>query len=874
MDSTQTQSQSQGPSLVDPARPNSDSALWRGDYAPLPGVYDEMSAPDGSLRPHWKRFVDRMDQLGPNELTRRWDIARRLIHENGVTYNVYGDPQGMDRPWELDALPLMLSAPEWAGLEEALIQRAQLLNLIVGDLYGPQALLRAGLIPPELVYANPGFLRPCHGLKPPYGCYVHVYAADLARSPNGQWSVITDRTQAPSGAGYALENRIILSRVFPDLFKECRIQRLALFFQRLRETLAAVAPHNRENPRTVLLTPGPYNETYFEHAYLARYLNYTLVEGGDLTVRDQCVYLKTLGGLHRVDVILRRLDDDFCDPLELRPDSFLGIPGLLQAVRAGNVAIANTLGSSIVETPALKPFLPQLCRHLLNEDLRLPSVPSYWCGQPGMAEHVIAHLDKMVVKAAFPQRGFEPLFGSQLTAAQKQELAARIRSKPHNYVGQEQVALSTAPVFVGNQIQPSHTVLRGYLCAHGASYAVMPGGLTQIPSSADSLVFSLQRGGRSKDTWVQAAGPVSTFSLLRPAHAQIELTRGGSDLPSRIADNLFWLGRYVERTEGTVRLLRGLVNRLSEKSLLAEVRELPLLMRAFLYLRRGEVVKIGEGGTPADDLRLIVQECRAQGGLFDTLRLLYSVARVVRDRISADTWRVLSSLKEDVAWPERLHASGTSEVIEHLNVLLMSVASFGGLASESMTRGYFWRFMDMGRRIERAGYMCGLLRNTLIDAPGGDDAPMLEAVLDIADSSMTYRRRYMANLQFAPVLDILLADETNPRSVAYQLVAMDEHVNNLPRDKSLAHLAPEQRIVVSALSALRLCDISALCKATEKGKRDELAKMLTRMDEEVNALSTVLTRGFLSHAQTSRQLASFRSPTAIPGVTGNKGAAL
>ena len=335
-----------------------------------------MFASDSDLRPQWQTFVSLLDRMGPPELSRRWEQGQRLIHENGVTYNVYGDPRGMDRPWELDSIPLVISAADWNDeLEPALAQRARVLNLLLADLYGPQALLRAGVFPPELVFWNPGFLRPCHGIKLPNKSYLNLYSADIARTPDGRWSVISDRTQAPSGAGYALENRIVLSRIFPDVFKECQVQRLASFFRKVRENMNSLAPYNRDNPFIVLLTPGPFNETYFEHAYLARYLNYTLVEGGDLTVRDQCVYLKTLGGLHRVDVIVRRLDAEYCDPLELRADSALGVPGLVQAVRAGNVAVANPLGSGLVESPAINAFLPELCKLLLNEDLKLPSVP-------------------------------------------------------------------------------------------------------------------------------------------------------------------------------------------------------------------------------------------------------------------------------------------------------------------------------------------------------------------------------------------------------------------------------------------------------------------------------------------------------------------
>ena len=819
-----------------------------------------MLAAGRALRPHWETFVSQLDRLGAPELARRWEQGRRLIHENGVTYNVYGDPRGMDRPWELDSIPFLISADDWAALEPALAQRARVLNMLLADLYGPQALLRAGVFPMELVFWNPGFLRPCHGIRLPHHLCLNLYSADIARTPDGRWSVISDRTQAPSGAGYALENRIVLARIFPEVFNECRVQRLATFFLKVRESMNSLAPYNRDNPFIVLLTPGPFNETYFEHAYLARYLNYTLVEGGDLTVRDQCVYLKTLGGLHRVDVIVRRMDAEFCDPLELRPDSTLGVAGLVQAVRAGNVAIANPLGSGLIESPAINAYLPELCKLLLNEDLKLPSAPSFWCGRKPMLQHAISKLGQMVIKPAFPSREIEPRFGALLSREQRETLIEQMKAQPHLYVAQEQIALSTAPVLVNDKIEPRQAVLRTYLAASNGSYVAMPGGLTQVPAKSDSLVFSLQRGGGSKDTWVQTSEPVSSFTLLRSDNQPIELSRAGSDLPSRVADNLFWLGRYVERAESAVRLLRGIVVRLTEKSAIGEVCELPALLRALkdqFYSSSKGSKKKGNGqpeeALPPDELGYLLELTRKPGGLYKTLQSLQGVARMVRDRLSTDTWRVIRSLDEDVIWPERSKGVHLSEILAKLNYMIITIASFGGLASESMTRGQVWRFLDMGRRLERAKNAAGLLRSTLTHV-SGEETPLLEALLEVSDSFMTYRRRYLASLQIAPMLDLLIADETNPRSLAFQVVALNDHVDSLPRDTMLPHMSPEQRITVANLAAMRLIDIDAVCKADADGHRIELESTMVRLDADMAALSDIITRQYLSHAQTTRQL--------------------
>src|ERR1700689_4198213 len=476
--------------------------LLSDGYVQTSGVYDEMCGAPGILRPHWDKFLPPLSGLGDQELTRRWQTAKQRIRENGVTYNVYGDPLGMDRPWNLDAIPLVIPPSEWNRLEAGLIQRARLLNLILADLYGPQRLLHGGLLPAALVFANPGFWRPCHGVRVSGGTYLHLLAVDLARGPDGDWWVISDRPQAPSGAGYSLENRIVMAETFPDLFRKFRVKRLASFFRAFRETLLGLSPTKRENPRVVLLTPGPFNETYFEHSYLARYLGFTLVQGGDLTVRDGRVFLKTLEGLKQVDVILRRVDDSFCDPIELRSDSYLGVAGLVEAVRAGNVAVANALGSGLIETSAFMPFFPGLSRRMLGEDLKLPSAATWWCGQPKALQYVLDNLDFLVIKPAFPSKGMEPVFGGKLAPEDRSRLSARIRENPHEFAGQELLNLSTVPVYSGeNGLSPRRVVLRVYLAAEGDSWIVIPGGLARVSPPSDTQASSMQRGGGTKDTW-------------------------------------------------------------------------------------------------------------------------------------------------------------------------------------------------------------------------------------------------------------------------------------------------------------------------------------------------------------------------------------
>ncbi len=848
------------------------------DYAGIDGAFDETLFDAKSLRPHWQSFFAQMDSIGLSELHRRWDEARRLIRENGVTYNVYGDPRGMDRPWELDPVPFLLAPEEAAAIEVGLIQRARLLDRVLADLYGKQTVLTSGVLPPELVFGHPGFLRPCHGWPVPGDRYLHLYGVDLGRAADGRFHVLGDRTQAPSGAGYALENRIVLARTLPESFRDCRVQRLALYFRTVRETLRSIAPRNRENPRVVLLTPGPYNETYFEHAFLARYLGYTLVEGGDLTVRDSRVYLKLLGGLQPVDVILRRLDGDYCDPLELRGDSFLGVPGIVQAARAGNVAIANTLGSGLIETPAFLGYLPALCRHLLGEELKIPSVPTWWCGESEAREHVLANLERMVIKPTYPPARFHPVFGESLTADQRRELAATIRERPNDYVGQEQLRLSTAPVLIGNRLEPRHLVIRSFLTATESGYSMMPGGLTRVAASAEMLDVSMQKGGGSKDTWVLSSEPVVDFSLLPTVVKPVELSRGGGDLPSRAADDLYWLGRYVERTEGVVRLLRGILVRLTEKSGLVDVPELPALLRASTYVTRAYPGFLGEGAeariaAPDEELFALLFDPQRKGSLAMTINALHRVAGKVRDRISTDMWRILSSLDLQAGAPRHLldrpqngalhndpdTRRALSEILDLLDRKVISLAAFGGLVTDSMTRGQGWRFLDMGKRIDRALHLTGLLRVTLVKT-GGAEGPLLEALLEIADSAMTYRRRYLSTLQTAPVLDLLLADEANPRSLAYQLATLSENLDQLPRSDGAPARSSEQRLMLTTLTRLRVADVDQLARANANGQRVELEKLLDELETNLPLISESLTRTYLAHLRVSRQFASQSGP--------------
>ena len=811
-----------------------------------PNVYDELSADGVTHRPHWAELMDSLAALGPEELAWRWGRAERRIRENGITYNIYGDPQGANRPWKIDLIPLLISGEEWQFIEAGIAQRAQLLELLLRDLYGPQTLLTEGRIPSALLYANPAFLRPLAGVQLRGQSFLHLLAVDLARSPDGQWWVLADRTQAPSGAGYALENRTIVSDVLPDLFRDSNVQRLAPFFRAQREALIAMA--GRDNPLVVLMTPGPLNETYFEHSYLARYLGFTLVEGADLTVRDQRVYLKTVGGLQQVHVILRRVDDSFCDPLELRGDSFLGVTGLVEAVAAGNVRVANALGSGLIETAAIMPFLPGLAKHLLGERLKLPSVATWWCGQDYALSQVLENLDSVVIKPAFPSRGMEPVFGAQLAKAEKQHLSDQLRSRPYEFVAQEQVALSKAPVWDAGAIDGRNVVLRTYVLNTGNGWMALPGGLVRVASSG-SPVVSMQKGGRSKDAWILSGGPVDTFSMLRPRDQPLEIRRGSTDLPSRVADNLFWLGRYAERAENIARLLRTIINRVRHVGP-AELRCL-LRLHSCIESRHSKLRKKKHPTALQLEAELISLMSDAERGdsLHSTLLQVQRIGGSVRDRLSADMTRLIGQLTQSVEVQDYMLFVEYSAV---LNGCLELLSAFSGLERENVTRGSGWLFMSLGRRLERAIYLSRQMRE-LTQPIAQTDWPLLDYMLENADSSITYRSRYYTTLQPVAVLDLLMADETNPRSLDFQLSHLAQLYDKLPR-----HVPGELQAVTKAMTLLRSTNLQGLQYPLDGSNLTEesaagfhrLKRIIKELEAFLPSWSNNLSNAYFNHART------------------------
>jgi uncharacterized circularly permuted ATP-grasp superfamily protein/uncharacterized alpha-E superfamily protein len=766
------------------------SALASG-YKPLAGIPDEFIGADGQPRAHWVRFLESLTDLGGEDIGRRFANADKHIRDSGVSYRVYGDTS--ERAWPLSHVPLLLEPGEWREIARGVEQRARLLEMIVADIYGAGRLTAAGDIPAAAVTGSADFLHPLHGVMPPGGTFLHLYAADIGRGPDGRWWVLGDRTQAPSGAGYALANRLVLSRAFPALYRDMNVERLAPFFQAFRSGLTALAQHS--DPRICLLTPGPYNETYFEHAYLARYLGFLLVEGGDLTMRDGKVHVRTIAGLKRADVIWRRIDSDFADPLELNARSRLGVPGLVEALRAGGVVIANALGSGVLEAPALMSFIPKLCRKLLGETLLLPNIATWWCGQDHERDDVVDDLAELAISGAFgnPVLDFprnQPVIGAGLAEPDKARLAAAMTERGVDFVGQEVVKLSTTPVWNEGKLTPRPFVLRVYAARTPDGWQVMPGGFCRISGRTDARAVSMGEGVQSADVWVLADRPVEMVTLL-PTEETARIRRVMGTLPSRAADNLFWLGRYLERAEATLRLIRCLAGRVIDTDARTSLGGWSVGKLATLLVSWHAAPL----AATADRMELAASALHGEqsyGSALSIVRDARRAASFIRERLSADTWRLLGDLDQALDLDVKTLPT-EAEAFERADAALRTISAISGLAQENMNRGAGWRMLETGRRIERGINTCRFARYFASKEAPADD---LDILLDLVDSQITYRSRYLMGLALNTVRDMVVLDPFNPRSVAFQIERLAEHLENLPLLSDDGMLEAPRRLIL------------------------------------------------------------------------------
>jgi uncharacterized circularly permuted ATP-grasp superfamily protein/uncharacterized alpha-E superfamily protein len=815
-------------------------------YSPVEGMFDELVSPEGDVRPGWGEIADFLAGLSTDEWARRWQQGQQALREQGVTYNVYSDTDNDAPAWRMDPVPLVVTGQEWTALSTALKQRADLLDLVLRDLLGHQTLLRDNHLPPSLISGHPGHFLSCVDPVMAGRPCLHFYGADLARAPDGQWRVMMDRTEAPSGFGYALANRQILERVFPELLRSVGVRRVSAFYRDMRAGLQAAVAGRKAEPRIVLLTPGYRNEAYFEHAFMARHLGCTLAEADDLTVRGGHVYLKTLEGLQPVDVILRRTDTAWCDPLELRGDSTLGIAGLVSAARLGNVAVVNALGSGVVESPGLMPFLPGLCQRLLGQELLMPSVATWWCGQATEREQVLAQLKRMVVKPAFPSDRGEPFFGQTITAAGRQTLAERIRSRPDRHIGQEYVGLSTAPTWSRHGLEPRSVMLRVLLCRNGSGgWSVMPGGLVRVAPDRRGRVVSMQQGGGAKDVWVLGDSSEPVAEEVASTRGEVsEIRRSDGNLPSRTADSVFWLGRYRQRAEVQALRLRGALTCIDERLLAQATAEETEVLRGLLT-----------GYLPPDSADMNARELllaagerafspETANGLHNSIEQLYRNASNLRDRLSQDSWLAVDRVRQALHSAER--ARGRQNLLlPRLDDTIYALRALGGALTDTMSRGYGWRFLDLGRWLERSQQTVELFAATLL-RQDGDNPLVLGTLLDISDCAVLYRARYLAEPQLLPVLDMLVADLENPRSLAHQLEMIRDHVEVLSQLRGPL-LGEDQRLAIAAFSAVRTADIGQLATWHPDGSWPLLEQLVEFLQSQLFALGNAVSQRYFSH---------------------------
>jgi uncharacterized circularly permuted ATP-grasp superfamily protein/uncharacterized alpha-E superfamily protein len=820
-------------------------------YAPMKSVFDEAVDGKGQVRAATKRMFGSLGEIPLDTLSRRISQSQRQLQLDGAAFDPY-DFHGEDsRPWILDPIPLTISKSEWKSVSTGIEQRAHLADLILLDLLGPQTLLRERVLPPDVLFAHPKYSPVCHHLVPRPRKHVHLFAADLARSTDGSWWVTSDRTRTPFGLGYILENRLTTSRMFPEAFGACNVQRLAPFFMAWQRTLSDLASHFKDNPRIAIWTKGPGSRSYFEDSFLARYLGFTLVEGEDLAVRDGRVMLKTLGGLLPVEVLQRRVEDYECDPTEMMSDRSYGISGLLDVVRQGSVAVSNSIGSFLAESPILMAYLPVVCKHLLGEELKLPSVATWWCGQDKARTYVLKHFDRLLIRKAFRHGDAAPYNPARMTPQQKEKLLAAIQRYPRQYVGQEKVTRSTAPVFEEESVEPWSLALRAFSVADGEGYTTLPGALARVSQDADVLTHNMTSGEKSQDVWIVSEEPAPAVSLLPSSGSSVELKRGGAELPSRVADNLFWFSRNLERAEQAARLIRYTLQELMGEDVSEGIVGLTNACKKTGQLR-GSI----EDRSGLEIAKQLTRDCLDETRPHTLRRLLilsHEIAQKVRDRLSSDSFRVISELRDLYRSPVLASYITPNELLSLLDDTVGMLNAMSGFTSEGMTRTQVWGFTNLGRRIERAYQTAQLLEEILNSAKSENQVPQsLEDCLQVFDSFMTYRSRYLATIHPAAVLDLLIADPTNPRSLLFQLQDIRERVDALPRPANMPGLSAEQRLAFAMYSKMSLCDVTELASQANEGDWKKLKELLQGLRSDLPKLSDSLSSRFLIHAGLQR----------------------
>jgi uncharacterized circularly permuted ATP-grasp superfamily protein/uncharacterized alpha-E superfamily protein len=828
--------------------------------------YDEVLKSDMTINPSWEKLLNNFSKIGIEELNDKQKQIDWLLAENGVTYNVYNDPKGLNRPWSLNIIPFIIEQQEWKSIEKGLQQRAELLNLILKDIYGKRELIKNKIIPPEVVYSNLGFLRNCDQIKYNSSKNLLMHSADLARGPDGRMWVVNDRTEAPSGMGYSLENRFSVRRSAPDLFKNIPIEQPFSFFKDFHQLLIDSAPTKKENTTIIILTPGPHNETYFEHAYLSSYLGYPLIKGNDLVIRSNKVYIKTLKGLIQVDVILRRVDGAYTDPLELKGDSYLGVGGLLNAVRKQNVSIINPIGSGVLENPGLIPFMNSICKYFLKENLILPQIASWWCGQEKERNFVLENLTKFVVKP-IDRTNREHIYFCELLSKKELELLKKqILEKPYRFVAQENISFSTAPNFTKTGLEPRKVVCRTFSVAKKDSYSVMPGGLVRVAAEKEELRVSNQRGGTSKDFWVtNSTTQEQPFNQRYHWHnSSTNALAGIENLPSNTAENLFWSGRYLARTLVTARYIRMVLNRMVDSKFSKRDSESESLL--LLYKSITHLTSIFPGFTginkeaafkdPLKEIAIVLFDKNNIGSLANSIQSFSNSYFSLRNLWSKDMWRVFDSMTKQWNEYNPKNHQNIKSITKLLDSIITKLIAFIGLIEESILVDQGLLLYFIGFQMEQAMMTIDKSRALLVPKHNEvTEYEILESLLDSHESLNIYRYSFKSYLNIENVINLILLDKSYTRSLKYQLNRIRRDISRLPNKEQNLELSASYVNIKEACELIDNVNSKDFIEIDESVfTRVKLDELLAKMSTLIHKTSLSVTNTYFNHSDQQKQL--------------------
>ncbi|MBP9489965.1 MAG: circularly permuted type 2 ATP-grasp protein [Aliarcobacter sp.] len=822
------------------------------DSCKLESSFDEMYDSSCNARSHWVDIIDGLEKAGIKQLEQKQTEIDWRLEDNGVTYNIYNDPEGNNRRWNLDPIPLVLTSTEWDEISKGLKQRAKLLNLIFKDLYTDQRLIKEGIVPAEIIFAHKSFIPEVFNFENKDYYSMRFYATDISRGPDGKFWVINDRTQSPSGLGYAIENRLTMNSISDDLYPNVEILKMAKFIEGFKNMLKSLSTSNQDNPLIALLTPGPLNETYFEHSYISSFLDLTLVQGEDLLVKNNQLWLKSLNGLRKVDTLLRRVDSQYCDPLELRNDSRLGVAGLVNVIRKDNLSMINPIGVGILENIGLNPFMKNIAKYFLNEDLILPQIATWWCGQKKELDFVLQNIKNLIIKKIDRTDNIEVYFANRLNDEDLKNLIEKIKKNPHYYVGQEIIDFSTTPSFTKGKIEPRNTVIRAFSYLHEEEYHVMPGGLIRVSPTKDSLVVSNQKGGTSKDLWILGKSEDSAGNNIFKNRSFIDSRL--ENISTKRAENLFWLGRYLTRSITTARILRFNLknmlnlNRYDDNTNSRKTNR--ILNIALTHLTMTYPGFLDEKSIfPLKEIISLIRDKNRVGTLSFTLDMLSNLNSSVKNLLTMEAWRIYEKMQKEWNAYGKKEFLTNKDHINELDTLLIYLMAYKELIDESIFKEQGLILYDIGCKIEISQLLISKLRSLLTQKLDKlIEYDVLDSMLNSYESYNSYRAYYKSSLALENVLDFLVFNTKYPKSLIYIINQLLADLKELPKNIDNSHLSSFEEPVFKVFSMITLTSTKKLLEIPEdEYVYKELDEFLAILSDLLTQTSEELTKTYFSH---------------------------